>query len=120
MHIIHTHSLFEDNFSDSKDISALTTYRVLVNIHGYANKYIKNTGGGITLLNSRVDVNGRIEFHDNQAVFGGGFALSGRCLVSNICLVITIKFFLFRFYFIKTQVCCLKGTELLDLVQQSM
>lgn len=75
--------MFEDNYSESRDISALTTYRVLVEFDGYENKYIRNIGGGITLLNTRVDVKGRIEFHGNKAVFGGGLALSGRCLVSN-------------------------------------
>lgn len=55
---------------------------MLVEIIGYNNVYIGNIGGGITLLNSRLDVKGRIEFHRNLAVFGGGFALSGRCLVS--------------------------------------
>ena len=55
---------------------------MLVKVIGDNNMYIGNIGGGITLLNSRLDVNGRIEFHQNLAVFGGGFALSGRCLVS--------------------------------------
>ena len=83
MHILSRNSLFEDNFSKSKDISALTTYRVLVEIDGYNNKYIRNIGGGVTLLNTRVNVKGRVEFHENMAVFGGGIALSGRCLVSS-------------------------------------
>ena len=56
---------------------------MLVEIIGYNNIYIGNIGGGVTLLNSRLDVKGRIEFHRNCAVFGGGLALSGRCLVSN-------------------------------------
>jgi len=80
--ILLDNSLFEENFSDTKDISALTTYRVLVEVVGYNNRYIGNIGGGVTLLNSRVDIKGRIEFHNNHAVFGGGFGLSGRCLVS--------------------------------------
>ena len=82
--------MFENNLSDSKDISALTTYRVLVEIIGHNNKYIGNVGGGVTLLNSRLDVKGRIEFHQNLAVFGGGLALSGRCLVSNKSMLLPL------------------------------
>ncbi|XP_065897690.1 uncharacterized protein [Dysidea avara] len=71
---------FLNNFSETKDISALTTYRVLVEADGY-NAFNWNVGGGVTLLNSRIDVKGHIDFYNNTAVFGGGFALSGRCLI---------------------------------------
>ena len=56
---------------------------MLVEIEGYNNKFIRNIGGAVTLLNTRVDVKDRVEFYKNEAVFGGGLALSGRCLVSN-------------------------------------
>lgn len=78
-------SSFLNNTSETKDISALTTYRVLVEADGY-NAFNWNVGGGVTLLNSRIDVKGHIDFYNNTAVFGGGFALSGRCLVRVIKL----------------------------------
>ena len=79
---------------------------MLVEIEGYNNKYIRNIGGAVTLLNTRVDVKGRVEFYKNEAVFGGGFALSGRCLVSNRLVIYNSRHIivLFRFYFMKIQV----------------
>lgn len=92
---------------------------MLVIIDGY-NKYVGNIGGGVTLLNTRIDVKGRIEFNENSAVFGGGIALSGRCLVSKRLVCLVSNCLLFRFYFTKVQVCGLKETEQVDLVLRSL
>ena len=80
------YSTFLDNTSDKRDIPAVTAYRVLIEVDGY-NAFNRNIGGGVTLLNSRIDVKGHIDFYNNTAVFGGGISLSGRCLV---ILVISI------------------------------
>ncbi|XP_065897695.1 uncharacterized protein [Dysidea avara] len=71
---------FLDNTSDKRDIPAVTAYRVLIEVDGY-NAFNRNIGGGVTLLNSRIDVKGHIDFYNNTAVFGGGISLSGRCLI---------------------------------------
>lgn len=66
---------------DSADTTSVTTYRVLISFQGN-NTFINNSGGGISLLGSRMDVNGTVMFNGNTAVFGGGVAMSGRSLVS--------------------------------------
>jgi len=80
IHCFILYSTFLNNTSDSQDIPALTAYRVMVEVNGY-NAFNGNIGGGITLLNSRINVNGHINFYYNTAVVGGGITLSGRCLV---------------------------------------
>jgi len=69
---------------------------VLVEADGY-NAFNGNIGGGVTLLNSRIDVKGQIDFYGNIAVFGGGFALSGRCLVILILNKFSINIFYLDF-----------------------
>lgn len=40
-----------------------------------------NLGGGMTLLDSQMAVQGRVDFFNNKAVYGGGVVTSGRSLV---------------------------------------
>ena len=41
-----------------------------------------NTGGGMTLLDSQMAIQGRVELFENSAVYGGGLVMSGRSLVN--------------------------------------
>ena len=65
----------------SIDTTAVTVYRVLLTILGNTT-FRGNTGGGATLLSSRLDVRGTAIFDSNTAVFGAGIAMAGRSLVS--------------------------------------
>lgn len=84
-------SEFRDNvgIEGSGDTASITAYRVLVSFYGHTS-FIKNVGGGVSLLSSRMDVQGNVTFHRNTAVFGAGVAMSGRSLV-NGSLVYAIK-----------------------------
>lgn len=48
---------------------------------GY-NHFVGNLGGGVSLLNSRLDVRGELLLLNNVAMFGGGIAMDDSCLVS--------------------------------------
>ena len=48
------------------------------------NVFERNEGGGISLMQSRVDVGGTVHFIENSAMNGGGLALEDQCLVRNI------------------------------------
>ncbi len=48
---------------------------------GGSNVFKRNEGGGISLMQSRVDVGGVVHLIDNSAVVGGGMALEDQCLV---------------------------------------
>ena len=75
-------SNFDNNLATrgSIDTTAVTAYRVLISFSG-TNTLNNNTGGGLSLLSSRMDVRGSVTFDGNLAVFGGGIAMSGRSLV---------------------------------------
>lgn len=76
-------STFEDNFSVDEtngDTSALAAFRFPVTFRG-VNNFTNNIGGGITLLNTRMDAYDEMNFISNTAVFGGGIAMDDRCLV---------------------------------------
>ena len=77
------HSIFEDNQSlePTADTSAIAAFRFPTVFKGY-NYFIRNIGGGITLLNTRMEASGKLLFDSNRAVFGGGIAMDDRCLVS--------------------------------------
>ena len=45
------------------------------------NIFYNNFGGGLTLTESRANVNGHLKFDHNFADNGGGIAMYGRCLV---------------------------------------
>jgi hypothetical protein len=65
---------------DSADTTAMTVYRVLVTFQGHSS-FLSNQGGGITLLGSRMDIQGHVDLDSNFAVFGAGIAMSGRSLL---------------------------------------
>lgn len=77
-------SYFHDNQGSrgSGDTTAVTVYRVLLTFNGN-NSFLRNQGGGASLLSSRMDVRGHVLFSENAAVFGAGVAMSGRSLVRN-------------------------------------
>ena len=77
-----TNSTFRNNTSleESKDTSAIAAFRFPTIFYG-ANHFIDNVGGGITLLNTRMQASGTLRFERNTAVFGGGMAMDDRCLV---------------------------------------
>ena len=82
-------SSFENNTSleDNEDTSAVAAFRFPTIFLGH-NYFIRNRGGGITLLNTRMQANGTVVFDSNVAVFGGGIAMDDRCLVSH-CLYLS-------------------------------
>jgi len=92
-------SVFDDNYSSTEsdsetdgDTSALAAFRFPVTFNG-TNHFVGNIGGGITLLNTKMDAHGEMLFMDNSAVFGGGIAMDDRCLV---CVL----------YYVSCCVCC--------------
>ena len=56
------------------------SFRFPISLSG-TNVFKRNTGGGISLMQSRVDVGGAVHFIKNSAVVGGGMALEDQCLV---------------------------------------
>lgn len=81
------HSL-EDNIDsgdESIHSSALLAFRFPVKLSGY-NHFVGNLGGGITLLNARLTVRGKLLLLNNVAAFGGGIAMDDSCLVSESML----------------------------------
>ena len=76
-------SAFVNNTSleDNEDTSAVAAFRFPTIFKG-RNYFIRNRGGGITLLNTRMRANGTLLFDSNVAVFGAGIAMDDRCLVS--------------------------------------
>ena len=82
-------STFEDNLSleDNEDTSAVAAFRFPTIFKGH-NYFLRNRGGGITLLNTRMQASGKLLFDSNVAVFGGGIAMDDRCLVrhTNVAL----------------------------------
>ena len=80
-------SVFIDNYSSMDnesqsdgDTSALAAFRFPVTFNGTSH-FVGNVGGGITLLNTKMDAHGEMLFMNNSAVFGGGIAMDDRCLV---------------------------------------
>jgi len=61
----------------------LAAFRFPVTFRG-ENRFTNNTGGGITLLNTKMDAYDEMVFFGNTAVFGGGIAMDDRCLVSQL------------------------------------
>ena len=56
------------------------SFRFPISLSG-TNVFKRNEGGGISLMQSRVDVSGTVHFIENSAEFGGGMALENQCLV---------------------------------------
>ena len=60
-----------------------------MNFKGY-NHFIGNNGGGITLLNTRLEIEGELLLQSNVATFGGGIAADDSCLVSYRYIVVFV------------------------------
>jgi hypothetical protein len=60
---------------------AVMSFRFPISLSG-TNVFRRNEGGGISLMQSRVDVDGAVHFIENSAVVGGGMALEDQCLVT--------------------------------------
>ena len=77
------HSIFDSNLSleDLRDTSALTAFRFPVYLFG-KNIFIRNVGGGIDLISTRLQAEGELLFINNTAKFGGGIAMYDHCRVS--------------------------------------
>ena len=61
--------------------SLSSCFRFPITLRG-TNYFRRNVGGGITLLNTQMDVYGVVILDSNTADFGGGLAMDDRCLVS--------------------------------------
>ena len=72
------------NFIGNKDKSlrrsAIMSFRFPISLSG-TNVFESNEGGGISLMQSRVDVGGTVLFLNNTAVAGGGLVLEDDSLV---------------------------------------
>ena len=86
--LLFSFSLFQNNTSlqSAQDTSAVAAFRFPTTFSGN-NTFISNRGGGITLLNTRMQASGTLLFEKNVAVFGGGVAMDDRCLVSYVSCV---------------------------------
>ena len=67
----------------AKRQGAILSFRFPISLSG-TNVFERNEGGGIALIQSRVDVGGVALFIENSAVDGAGLALEDQCLVINI------------------------------------
>ena len=76
------------SLESAQDTSAIAAFRFPTNFSGY-NHFEGNIGGGITLLNTRMQVStgATLLFLRNRAVFGGGIAMDDRCLVSELYVI---------------------------------
>ena len=76
--------------------SAIVSFRFPISLSGI-NVFTRNEGGGISLMQSRVDVGGAVHFIENSALVGGGMALEDQCLVmvnyslTSIKLLLAVK-----------------------------
>lgn len=71
-------SVFSGNNASRQ--GAILSFRFPILLNG-TNEFRRNEGGGISLVQSRVDVGGTVLFIENSAVTGGGLALEDQCLV---------------------------------------
>ena len=71
-------SIFTGNKAERE--GAIMSFRFPISLNG-TNIFRRNEGGGISLMQSRVDVGGAVHFIENSAVVGGGMALEDQCLV---------------------------------------
>ncbi|CAI8022052.1 hypothetical protein GBAR_LOCUS12976 [Geodia barretti] len=80
VNITDCHFLNNSATRGSADSTALTAYRVLLTFNGNSS-FVNNFGGGMSLLGSRMDVQGEVNLDRNFAVFGAGIAMTGRSLL---------------------------------------
>lgn len=82
--IFCSHSNFIGN--KAKKQGAVLSFRYPVSLSGI-NVFKRNEGGGVSLMQSRVDVSGTVYFIKNSALSGGGLALEDQCLVYILGLI---------------------------------
>ena len=75
------YSIFRGNVNQQLSTAALSGYRVRATFSG-TNEFLDNSGGGISISESRLSVAGRLTLSGNVAEDGGGLAMYGSCLVS--------------------------------------
>ena len=68
----------------------MSVFQVIVNFIN-TNIFLNNFGGGITLIESQLNVKNNLTFHHNFADNGGGIAMFGRCFVSDNLYGVTIN-----------------------------
>lgn len=73
-----SHSNFIGNKAEKQ--GAVLSFRYPISLSGI-NVFKRNEGGGVSLMQSRVDVSGTAYFIENSALSGGGLALEDQCLV---------------------------------------
>ena len=79
---LHTsYSTFTANKAQRQ--GAILSFRFPISLAG-TNVFERNEGGGISLMQSRVDVGGTVHFIENSATNGGGLGLEDQCLVFSI------------------------------------
>ncbi len=74
-----------DKSTHSEHLSALLTFRFPVTFKG-CNRFIGNFGGGISILSTRIEVEGELLLQSNVASFGGGIDVDDTSLVRYIWL----------------------------------
>ena len=78
---IYAYSLYTcSNITDNKGDSALTSVRFPLQLLGRS-IISRNTGGGLSLLDARIDLGGIVLFESNSAVDGGAIAMEDESLV---------------------------------------
>lgn len=66
--------------NQAKQQSAILSFRYPIKFTG-VNIFKTNQGGGVTLLQTNMDVSGTLHFEDNSANSGGGISLEDLCVV---------------------------------------
>ena len=69
--------------------SAVSVFRVTLDFLN-TNVFHNNFGGGITLIESQLNVKNNLTFRQNFANNGGGIAMFGYCLVSDNIYRVTL------------------------------
>ena len=76
--------------------SAVSVFRMTINFLN-TNVFLNNFGGGVTLIESQLNLKNNLTFRHNFADNGGGIAMFGHCLVSNNSYGVTIVGYLETF-----------------------
>ena len=74
------------------DVAALYAYRTSVYLYngdGRATTFVNNTGGGVEVTLGLVAFQGRVEFKNNRAIWGGGMRLTNHARVRGTIIVCT-------------------------------
>ena len=79
-------STFTQN--NAADAGAVLAYRFPMRFNG-TNLFMENTGGGVALLQARMDITGSIWFENNTALKGGAIKMQEQSVVG--CILIDLK-----------------------------